>query len=316
MPTLLGRNAAVLVTMDGGRRELADAGLFARDGMIEQVGPDRGAAAECRRGAGPVGPDRPSRFHQHPPSPRPDDDAGPPRCPEHQPIPVAAGPLPGVGQPDAGGVAQRPARRAGRTGRLGVHDGVRPRVRLQERQAGGRPDRRGEGDWRALSRVSRLHVARTVEGWTPSGRLRRGRRGDSVGLSPGDRDVSRRGAMLHDAGGARSLLAVFGDPGAAPGVGRAARAHRVSCIRTCARRWTKNDSRSRDTDADRSHGWRRSAGWATTSGLPTRCMWTRRRSRSLPGTGWGWRIVPLPTCVWPRASRPSSGISPRGSRSD
>ena len=39
MPTLLGRNAAVLVTMDGGRRELADAGLFARDGMIEQVGP-------------------------------------------------------------------------------------------------------------------------------------------------------------------------------------------------------------------------------------------------------------------------------------
>lgn len=39
MPTLLVRNAAVLVTMDDGRRELADAGLFARDGIIEQVGP-------------------------------------------------------------------------------------------------------------------------------------------------------------------------------------------------------------------------------------------------------------------------------------
>ena len=39
MPTLLARNARVLVTMDDARRELADAGLFARDGIIEQVGP-------------------------------------------------------------------------------------------------------------------------------------------------------------------------------------------------------------------------------------------------------------------------------------
>jgi cytosine/adenosine deaminase-related metal-dependent hydrolase len=37
--TLLAKNADVLVTMDGERRELRDAGLFARDGMIEQVGP-------------------------------------------------------------------------------------------------------------------------------------------------------------------------------------------------------------------------------------------------------------------------------------
>ena len=39
MVTLLARNADVLVTMDGERRELRDAGLFARDGFIEQVGP-------------------------------------------------------------------------------------------------------------------------------------------------------------------------------------------------------------------------------------------------------------------------------------
>ena len=39
MPTLLAKNADVLVTMDGERRELTNAGLFARDGMIEQVGP-------------------------------------------------------------------------------------------------------------------------------------------------------------------------------------------------------------------------------------------------------------------------------------
>jgi 8-oxoguanine deaminase len=39
MATLLVRNASVLVTMDHNRRELHDAGLFARDGWIERVGP-------------------------------------------------------------------------------------------------------------------------------------------------------------------------------------------------------------------------------------------------------------------------------------
>ncbi len=38
MPTLLVRNAAILVTMDDAGRELRDAGLFARDGRIELVG--------------------------------------------------------------------------------------------------------------------------------------------------------------------------------------------------------------------------------------------------------------------------------------
>jgi cytosine/adenosine deaminase-related metal-dependent hydrolase len=48
MPTLLLRNAACLVTMDAGRREIAGGGLFARDGVIEQVGPtaDLPAAAD------------------------------------------------------------------------------------------------------------------------------------------------------------------------------------------------------------------------------------------------------------------------------
>jgi 8-oxoguanine deaminase len=36
--TLLAKNADVLVTMDGERRELRNAGLFARDGVIEQIG--------------------------------------------------------------------------------------------------------------------------------------------------------------------------------------------------------------------------------------------------------------------------------------
>lgn len=39
MSTLLVRNATLLATMDEQRRELKDAGLFIRDGFIEQVGP-------------------------------------------------------------------------------------------------------------------------------------------------------------------------------------------------------------------------------------------------------------------------------------
>jgi len=39
MATMLAKNAALLVTMDGQRRELTDAGLFIRDGFIEQIGP-------------------------------------------------------------------------------------------------------------------------------------------------------------------------------------------------------------------------------------------------------------------------------------
>ena len=36
MPTLLARNADVLVTMDGGRRELKNAGLYAENGKIQK----------------------------------------------------------------------------------------------------------------------------------------------------------------------------------------------------------------------------------------------------------------------------------------
>ena len=39
MPTLLIKNASVLVTMDNARREIKDGAVFARDGVIELVGP-------------------------------------------------------------------------------------------------------------------------------------------------------------------------------------------------------------------------------------------------------------------------------------
>lgn len=48
MSTFLLKNATVLVTMDASRREIADGGLFARDGVIERVGatPDLPATAD------------------------------------------------------------------------------------------------------------------------------------------------------------------------------------------------------------------------------------------------------------------------------
>ena len=39
MGTLLARHADVLVTMDDERREIKDGAIFARDGIVEQVGP-------------------------------------------------------------------------------------------------------------------------------------------------------------------------------------------------------------------------------------------------------------------------------------
>jgi 8-oxoguanine deaminase len=39
MPTLLAKNAEVLVTMDSERRELRGVGLYVEDGLIKQVGP-------------------------------------------------------------------------------------------------------------------------------------------------------------------------------------------------------------------------------------------------------------------------------------
>jgi 8-oxoguanine deaminase len=42
MPTLLVKNATVLVTMDDHQREIPEGGLFIRDGFIEQVGPSAG----------------------------------------------------------------------------------------------------------------------------------------------------------------------------------------------------------------------------------------------------------------------------------
>ena len=38
MPSLLVKNAQILVTMDSARQEISDGGMFIKDGFIEQVG--------------------------------------------------------------------------------------------------------------------------------------------------------------------------------------------------------------------------------------------------------------------------------------
>ncbi len=49
MSTLLLKNAHLLITMDGARRRIADGGLFARDNVIEQVGPTTELPASADR---------------------------------------------------------------------------------------------------------------------------------------------------------------------------------------------------------------------------------------------------------------------------
>jgi 8-oxoguanine deaminase len=49
MSTLLVKNADLLITMDDQRRRIPDGGLFARDGVIDQVGPTAALPAEADR---------------------------------------------------------------------------------------------------------------------------------------------------------------------------------------------------------------------------------------------------------------------------
>ena len=70
MPRLIVRNAARIVTMDGGRRELADADILIEDGVIRAVGAvpatARAEVIDAARLRGDAG------ARQHPPPPLPD----------------------------------------------------------------------------------------------------------------------------------------------------------------------------------------------------------------------------------------------------
>ena len=167
MPTLLAKNASVLVTMDDGRRELSNAGLFARDGMIEQVGPTdqlpQRADLVLDLSGQIVLPGFVNTHHHL-------DQTltrNLPAAQNNNLFPWLKSALSRVGQPDPGGVAVQHAHRAGGARRVRVHDGVRPRLCVQERLPRRRSDRRRQGDRRALPRVPRLHVAQGIRGGLP-----------------------------------------------------------------------------------------------------------------------------------------------------
>ena len=192
MPTLLARNADVLVTMDGGRRELKQCRPLCR-GRHHQAGrPDRRAAGHRRYGDRPQRPDRAAGLRQHPPPSQPDADAQLSRRAEQQSLSLAEGALPRLGAHRRRRLARQHAGRAGRARAVGLHHGLRPQLRLQERQQRRLPDRGGARAGRALPRQPRLDVARRIQGRAAARRLRRGRGRHPQGQPARHRDVSRR----------------------------------------------------------------------------------------------------------------------------
>ena len=111
MATLLAKNADVLVTMDGDRRELRNAGLFARDGFIELVGPSEDlpeTADTVLDLRGHILLPGLINCHHHLDQMLTRNLPG---WAEHEPLPLAESALPGLGQPHAGGHAHGRHRR-------------------------------------------------------------------------------------------------------------------------------------------------------------------------------------------------------------
>lgn len=162
MATLLAKNADIVVTMDGQRRELRNAGIFARDGVIEQVGPTAELPATADRVLDLSGhillPGLINCHHHLDQVLTRNLPAGQntnlfPWLKVHYRIWAARTPE-----------DTRTAVLVG-AGTLGLHHGLRPRLRVQEWLQGGRSDPRGGRDRHPLRRLAREHVARPVEGW-------------------------------------------------------------------------------------------------------------------------------------------------------
>ena len=305
MATLLAKNADVLVTMDGERRELRDAGLFARDGMIEQVGPS-GELPETADTvldlSGQILLPGLINCHHHL------DQVLTRNLPAGQNTNlfpwlrahyrVWAGRTP----EDTRTAVDRRLRRAGA---FGLHDGLRPRLRLPERLQGRRPDRRRGRDRRSLRRLARQHVARRVERRIAAGRLRRGRRRDLARLAAGDPAVPRPQARLDAADRAGAVLAVLGHRRSDARVGEAGPGVRgASCTPISAKRSTRSGTPSSTRGCGRWPTWRRWTGWATTSGTPTRVHVNDDEVRLFAQKGAG-------VCHCPSSNmRLASGIAP------
>ncbi len=158
----------------------------------EEGRPQRGAAGHRRHRDRPHRPDLPAGLRQHPPPPQPDAHPQLPGRAGQQPLPLAEGALSRLGADDAGSLARQHPGRPRRAGALRLHHGLRPFLRLQERQQRRLPDRGRAGHRRALPCQPRVDVARRIQGRAAAGRLRGGGALHPEGQPEGHREVSRR----------------------------------------------------------------------------------------------------------------------------
>ena len=162
---------AWIVTMDDAGTEHEHGWIRIEDGLVAEVG--AGDAPDGRRGPGRRG--RHAGPRQHPPPPLPDADARPRAA--GRPLHVAEDALSDVGAHRRRDGVRRRARGPRRARALGLHDGLRPPLRLPARRLRARRgrDARRAGARRAHRRLARLDGPRRV-GRRPAARLaRRGR---------------------------------------------------------------------------------------------------------------------------------------------
>ena len=215
---------AHVVTMDDAGSEHESGWLLVDGETISAVGGGVEPEAEVRVDlAGTVVTPGP---RQHPPPPLPDPDPHP--GPGGRPLHLAAHALPGLVAHRRGVGVRGRAHGARRARTLGLHDGVRPPLRLPARPRG--PDRGGgaggAGDRCPHRRLARLDGPRRLRRRPATGRARggdrrcarrhRAARGGAARARPRRARPARR----------RSLLAVLGDRAADGGVGRARAAAR------------------------------------------------------------------------------------------
>ena len=284
MGSLLIRDATVLVTMDGTRREIENGALYCEDGFITQVGPTAelpGSADEVFDATGHVVLPGLVNTHHH----------------LYQTLTRAVPGAQNVGLFDWLRTLYPIWARM-----TSDHIRVSTKVGLAELALSGATtvfdhlyvfpnDSRLDDEIEAAGSVGvRLHASRgsmslsVKDGGLPP---------DSVVQTEPEilEDSIRVVDAFHDPEPGSMLqvvlapvLAVLGDarrherrPWRSPGTKES------RSIPTLRRRWTRRTSARRSTAAGRSSSWRTSAGWATTFGLPTGST-----SATLRSTGWPW----------------------------